>query len=97
MPCWGISNKAPEKEKIKSRYADYINGLNCVGEIDYPTYCELFDEGMKLFDEMYELGKKDATERPDCPECPICETDAKMVWWEEYKEWRCHGTHVRDD
>jgi hypothetical protein len=59
MPSWGISDKASDKEKIKSKFADYINGLNCVGEIDYPTYSDLFDEGMKLLDEVYEQGKKD--------------------------------------
>jgi hypothetical protein len=57
MGNWGISENASEKEKIKSKYADYLNGLNCVGEISYSVYSEAFDVGMDLFDKMYELGK----------------------------------------
>lgn len=57
MGNWGISEKATEKEKIKSEWADYLNGLNSVGEISYSIYSEAFDFGMKLLDRMYELGK----------------------------------------
>lgn len=56
MGGWGIASSAPEKEKIKSEFADFINGLNSVGEISYSTYSELFDEGMLLLDKMYALG-----------------------------------------
>lgn len=57
--AWGISPKASEKEKIKSEFADYLNGLNSCGVIDYSTYSEMFDIGMDLLDRMYEQGKKD--------------------------------------
>lgn len=57
MGSWGTSDKAPEKEKIKSEMADYLNGLNSVGEIDYSVYSELFDFAMELLDRMYELGE----------------------------------------
>jgi len=67
MPCWGISEKATAHEKLKSQFADYINGLNCVGEISYKVYCELFDEGMQLLDEMYVLGQSEAIEATDKP------------------------------
>ena len=60
MGNWGIADTAPEKEKIKADFSDFINGLNSVTKIDYETYSELFDEGMKLLDKMYELGKKEA-------------------------------------
>jgi DNA (cytosine-5)-methyltransferase 1 len=56
---WGISENASEKEKIKSEMADYLNGLNSTGEIDYRTYCELFDYSMELFEKIYILGKQE--------------------------------------
>jgi hypothetical protein len=56
---WGIADTASEKEKIKSRMADYLNGLNCCSEITYSTYSSAFDYSMKLLDEMYELGRKE--------------------------------------
>jgi len=59
MGNWGISPKASAKEKLKSEYADYLNGLNCAGEISYATYSEAFDFGMELFDRMYELGESE--------------------------------------
>ena len=59
MSEFGISNKASEKEKLKSEFADMINGLNCVGKISYATYCDLFDFTHKLLDDMYELGRKE--------------------------------------
>lgn len=60
MGNWGISPNAPQKEKIKSEYADYLNGLNCSGDITYDVYSEAFDFGMALLDEMYKLGEKEA-------------------------------------
>lgn len=60
MGGWGISPNAPQKEQIKSKYADYLNGLNCCGKISYEIYCEAFDVGMELLDEMYELGLKES-------------------------------------
>lgn len=55
---WGISENATEKEKIKSEMADYLQGLNSVGEIDYKTYSDMFDFSMKLLDKMYDLNNK---------------------------------------
>ncbi|MZQ74923.1 MAG: hypothetical protein GT589_02050 [Peptoclostridium sp.] len=57
MAGWGISNAASLKEKLKSEMADYLHGLNAVGEISYSTYSEMFDFGLELLDRMYELGK----------------------------------------
>ena len=57
MGNWGIAETASEKEKIKSEFADFINGLNSCGEVDYSTYSELFDFTMPLFDKMFEHGK----------------------------------------
>jgi hypothetical protein len=62
---WGIAETAPENEKIKARFNDYIKGLNSCCHIDYPTYSDLYDEGFKLLDEMYELGKKEGAEKSD--------------------------------
>ena len=59
MGSWGVSGKASEKEKVKSEFADFLNGLNSVGDIDYSTYDKLFDLSMELFDEIYQLGLKD--------------------------------------
>lgn len=39
--------------------ADFLNGLNSVGEISYSTYSELYDFSMKLLDYMYELAKNE--------------------------------------
>lgn len=58
MGNWGISSNATEKEKLKSKMADYLHGLNSTGKIDYTIYSEIFDFSMSLLDEMYELGKK---------------------------------------
>lgn len=61
MANWGISNKASPKEKIKSEYADFLNALNCCGEINYSTYDKLFDIGMELLDEMYLLKEREGS------------------------------------
>lgn len=58
MP-WGISQNATKKEKLKSEMADYLNGLNSVGEISYSVYSEAFDFSMDLLNKMYELGRKE--------------------------------------
>lgn len=60
MSGWGVSNKASEKEKIKADMADYLGGLNSVGEISYDVYSGMFVYTMGLLDRMYEQGKKEA-------------------------------------
>lgn len=72
---WGISPNAPAKEQIKSEFEGIIRGLNCVGEIDYSTYSNLFDEIMPLFDKMHDQGKKDAVTWHKYPEVPLPETE----------------------
>lgn len=57
---WGIAETAPEIEKIKAESADYLNGLNSCGEIDYYAYSYAFDFYAELLDKAYEQGKKDA-------------------------------------
>lgn len=57
MGSFGIAETASEKEKIKSEFADFINGMNSCGEIDYNIYSQLFDFAMPLFDKMFEHGK----------------------------------------
>ncbi|APQ78862.1 MULTISPECIES: hypothetical protein [Clostridium] len=59
MGNWGISETAAPKEKIKSEMADFLNGLNSVGEISYSTYSEIFDFSMDLLDRMYDLAKSE--------------------------------------
>jgi hypothetical protein len=59
MGNWGISKNASNKEKLKSKMADYLHGLNSCCIIDYSQYSEAFDFSMTLLDEMYELGKKE--------------------------------------
>ena len=61
MGNWGISEKATEKEKIKSQMADFLGGFNYCGELSYNSYSELFDFSMELLDRMYELGKSESS------------------------------------
>lgn len=58
MGNWGISPNASPKEKLKSEMADYLQGLNAVGEISYGTYNKLFGFSMSLLDKMHELGNE---------------------------------------
>jgi hypothetical protein len=60
MGNWGIAKTATPKEKLKSEFADYINGLNSAGELNYSTYCELFDYTFQLMDRIYNLGKSES-------------------------------------
>ena len=69
MSNWGISPNASEKEKIKADYADILNGMNSTGAITYDVYSDLFDDGMELFDRMYEQGKADAVPVVRCKDC----------------------------
>ena len=62
MSGWGIAETAPENEKIKAEFNDFLKGMNSVGEIDYCAYSEIYDVAMRLFDKMYELGKEEATD-----------------------------------
>ena len=57
---WGIADTAPEIEKIKAESADYLNGLNSCGVIDYDTYSYAFDFYADLIDKAYSLGKKES-------------------------------------
>lgn len=51
-----------EIEKIKGDFESVINGMNMVGEIQYYTYSELYDEGTKCIQKAYELGKSELEE-----------------------------------
>ena len=57
----GISSKAQKKEQIKSDFESLLRGMNWTGMIDSDAYDYLFDEAMPMFDQMYDLGKKEAT------------------------------------
>lgn len=65
MCSWGIAPTAPEIEKIKAESADYLNGLNSCGIVDYTTYSEAFDFYENLIDKAYELGKQEAEKTHD--------------------------------
>lgn len=58
---WGIAETATEIEKLKAESADYLNGLNSCGIIDYDDYCKTFDFYSELLQKAYELGKKEAS------------------------------------
>ena len=60
---WGIADTAPEIEKIKAESADYLNGLNSCGVIDYGTYSYAFDFYADLIDKAYSLGKLEGGEQ----------------------------------
>lgn len=57
---WGIASTAKEIEKIKADYADFLQGYNSCGKIDYSVYSEMFDYGMNLLDKAYNQGRKEA-------------------------------------
>lgn len=61
---WGIAETASEIEKIKSESADYLNGLNSCGVIDWNTYNYAFDFYENLLMKAYEQGEKDAQPDP---------------------------------
>lgn len=65
MCSWGIASTAPEIEKIKAESADYLNGLNSTGAIDYGAYSYAFDFYADLIDKAYELGKQEAEKTHD--------------------------------
>jgi len=54
---WGIAATASELEKLKAESADYLNGLNSCGEIDYSTYSHAFDFYADLIEKAYKFGK----------------------------------------
>ena len=56
---WGINKDAPEKDRVESDMADYLNGLNSTGEISDEVYDKIFDMSMELLDKMYKLGHED--------------------------------------
>ena len=67
---WGIAETASEIEKIKSESADYLNGLNSCGVIDWNTYNYAFDFYADLLMKAYEQGMKDAqSEIVRCKDC----------------------------
>lgn len=59
MGGWGISDSAPETEKLKAEMNDLLMGLNSCAEIDILTYDKLYtfliDE---LFEEIYNFAVK---------------------------------------
>lgn len=57
---WGIASTAKEIEKIKADYADFLQGYNSCGIINYDTYSQMFDYVMNLLDKAYDQGKKEA-------------------------------------
>ena len=61
---WGIPETASEIEKIKSESADYLNGLNSCGVIDWNTYNYAFDFYADLLMKAYEQWRKDAQPEP---------------------------------
>ena len=61
---WGIAETASEIEKIKSESADYLNGLNSCGVIDWNTYNYAFDFYADLLMKAYKQGEKDAQQEP---------------------------------
>lgn len=52
---WGISDSAPNKEKIKSEINDCLCGLNSCGKIDYLTYDKLYDYFISSLDKMADI------------------------------------------
>jgi len=60
---WGIAETASDFEKLRAESADYLGGLNSCGLIDYETYDKAFDFYMDLLQKMYDLGKKEESEK----------------------------------
>lgn len=91
MCSWGIAPTAPEIEKIKAESADYLNGLNSCGLVDYESYSEAFDFYNDLLDRAYELGKEESfgwhKMNEDPPEkieeyCVLNKSEDGDYWWE---------------
>ena len=61
MSGWGIADTAPKIEKIKAESADYLNGLNSCGKIEWSIYSEMFDFYADLIEEAYAQGKEGCT------------------------------------
>lgn len=93
MSGWGIAPTASEIEKIKAESADYLNGLNSCGVIDWDTYNAAFDFYMNLLDKAYKQGKKDMkdaqskcligkwkTHKDGSGTCTVCHFTQKAVW-----------------
>ena len=59
---WGIAKSASDFEKLRAESADFLNGWNSCGIIDYEEYCEAFDFYHDLLEKAYELGKKESKE-----------------------------------
>ena len=78
---WGIAETASEIEKIKSESADYLNGLNSCGVIDWNTYNCTFDFYAYLLMKAYEQGKKDAQEIVRCKDCEYGKQDLVGRWF----------------
>ena len=87
---WGIAETAPEIEKIKSESADYLNGLNSCGVIDWSTYNYAFDFYADLLMKAYKQGGKDAqTERKTGRwiEKPVKEYCSRDCWYPPTNKW----------
>jgi len=65
MSCWGISENASEKEKLKSEVNNYFMGLNSCGIIDYTAYSELYDACMPILEECYDRMKAEEEEEEE--------------------------------
>lgn len=60
--AWGISENASEKEKLKAKFNDHLQGMNSCGEIDYIAYCKLYDACMPILEECYDRMEKERAE-----------------------------------
>jgi len=90
MGNWGIAKTATPKEKLKSEMADFLNGLNSVGEISYSTYCSIFDFSMNLLDKMYDLENSEEEEK-----CSHSE-NGKCYHCSSQGELECNGTELEE-
>ena len=72
---WGIAETASDIEKIKSESADYLNGLNSCGVIDWNTYNYAFDFYADLLMKAYKQGEKDT--QPENADCIYCHEDSE--------------------
>lgn len=79
---WGIAETASDFEKLRAESADYLNGLNSCGLIDYDTYSQAFDFYMDLLQKMYDLGKREEYEKYKWISCldKLPDKERKTYW-----------------
>lgn len=55
MDSWGTSRSVAEKEKPKSKMADFLDESDCCKELDISAFKDMLGISMELLDLIYEV------------------------------------------